>query len=331
MRRRELIKLASGAAVMWPFAGRAQQTDDKQRRIGLLMPYTEGDAEGKARLAAFNQKLQELGWIEGRNLRLDIRWTGPDIDRMWPAAKELVGLQPDLIVTNGTPAVIALKRETHSIPIVFVAAADPLGSGLVTNLPHPGGNITGFTNSQFSLGGKWLQTIKEIAPNVTRAGVLFNTLTATYGWFYLQSIETASQSTGIEIRTLPVGDTAELERAIRKLATSHNVALIVVNDIFTTGNRKLIVALAAELRLPAIYPFRYFVADGGLISYGPNSVEEYPRAASYADRILKGEKPGDLPIEQANKYYLVINLKTAKALGLTISPSILARADEVIE
>jgi putative ABC transport system substrate-binding protein len=331
MRRRELIKLASGAAVMWPFAGRAQQTDDKQRRIGLLMPYTEGDAEGKARLAAFNQKLQELGWIEGRNLRLDIRWTGPDIDRMWPAAKELVGLQPDLIVTNGTPATIALKRETHSIPIVFVAAADPLGSGLVTNLPHPGGNITGFTNSQFSLGGKWLQTIKEIAPNVTRAGVLFNTVTATYGWFYLQSIETASQSTGIEIRTLPVGDTTELERAIRKLATSHNVALIVVNDIFTTGNRKLIVALAAELRLPAIYPFRYFVADGGLISYGPNSVEEYPRAASYADRILKGEKPGDLPIEQANKYYLVINLKTAKALGLTISPSILARADEVIE
>jgi putative ABC transport system substrate-binding protein len=328
--RREFIFLLGGTA-MCPIVARAQQTDDKLRRIGLLLPYSEGDAEGKARLAAFNQKLQELGWIEGRNLRLDIRWTGPDIERMWPAAKELVELQPDLIVTNGTPAAFALKRETHSIPIVFVAAADPLGSGLVTNLPHPGGNITGFTNSEFSLGGKWLQTIKEIAPNVTRAGMLFNPVTATYGWLYLQSIETASPSTGIEIRMLPVGNAAELERAIRKLAMSHNVSLIVVNDIFTTGNRKLIVALAAELRLPAIYPFRYFVTDGGLISYGVNSVEEYPRAASYADRILKGAKPGDLPIEQANKYELVINLKTAKTLGLTLPASLLARADEVIE
>ena len=330
MKRRCFLMSLSGA-VIWSRAALAQQTGNKVSRIGMLVPYPERDAEGKARVAAFKEKLQDLGWIEGRNLQLDVRWAGPDIERLRSAAEELVSLQPDLIVCNGTAALVALARDTSSIPIIFVVVSDPAGLGLVTNFAHPGGNITGFTNAEFSIGEKWVQTIKEIAPNVTRVGVLFNPAMSPYASLYMRPIEVASSSLAIEISTLSVGDTAELERAIRALATAPNVALIVMADSFMMANRERIVALAAELRLPAIYPYRYFVTAGGLICYGLPTIELFPQAASYADRILKGVKPGDLPIQQPNSYDMVVNLKTARTLGLTVPLSLLARANEVIE
>jgi putative ABC transport system substrate-binding protein len=330
MRRRTFIAALGGAAA-WPLAVRAQPRDDKVRRVGVLMNFREGDTEGQARLAAFLQRMQELGWSEGRNLKLESRWSGADIERMRTAARDLVAMEPDLVIGVGTPAVSALTRETSSIPIIFTQVSDPVGSGLVTNLARPGGNVTGFTLFEFSIGSKWLQTIKDIAPNVTRAAVLFNPATAPYAPLYLHSVEAAAASFAVDFSALPLDEVVELERAIKTLAAKPNSALLVLTDTFTTVNRERIIALAAEYRLPALYPYRFFAASGGLVSYGVDTLDQYPRAATYADRILRGAKPADLPIQQPIKFELVINLKTAKALGLDIPPSLLATADEVIE
>jgi putative tryptophan/tyrosine transport system substrate-binding protein len=330
MRRREFIQLIAGAAVAWPPAARAQQSE-RVRRIGLLMNFLETDSEGKARLAAFLQRMRELGWVESRNLKLDSRWSGADVDRMRTFAAEIVLGRPDLVVAVGTPATSAVMRETGTIPIVFTQVSDPVGGGLVTSLARPGRNITGFTLFEFSIGSKWLQTIKEIAPNVTRVAVLFNPKTAPYAPLYLRSVGDAASSFALGFSNLALDDEMTLEPTIKAFATTPNSSLIVLTDTFTTVNRNQIIALAAESHLPALYPYRFFAHSGGLISYGVDTLEQYPRAAAYADRILKGEKPGDLPIQQPNKYELVINLKTATALGLTVPPSLLARADEVIE
>jgi putative ABC transport system substrate-binding protein len=310
---------------------RAQQASGPKRRVGLLMVWSEADKEGEARLKAFADKLQELGWANGKNLQIDVRWTSPSAEEMRSAARELVALQPDLIIAGATPAVVALARETRLIPIVFVSVSDPVGSGLVTDLAHPGGSITGYTAFEFSIGGKWLQTMKDLAQNVERAAVLFNPATAPYAPNYMRSIEAASKSLGVEVSTLTVSDPTELEQALKTFAIKQNAALVVMNDIFTAANRERIITLAADLRLPAIYPYRFFVAAGGLISYGAEPLELYLRAAAYGDRIRRGANPGDLPIQQPTKYELVINRKTARALGLTVSPLLLARADEVIE
>jgi putative tryptophan/tyrosine transport system substrate-binding protein len=329
VKRREFIAGLGGAAVR-PLAVHAQQSE-RVRRIGLLMNFLETDNEGKARLAAFLQRMRELGWLEGRNLKLDSRWSGADVDRMRSFAAEIVVGRPDLVVAVGTPATSAVMRETRTIPIVFTQVSDPVGGGLVTSLARPGGNVTGFTLFEFSIGSKWLQTIKEIAPNVTRVAVLFNSTTAPYAPLYLRSVEDAASSFALGFSKLALNDTMTLERAIKAFAATPNSSLIVLTDTFTTVNRNQIIALAAEFHLPAMYPYGFFAHSGGLISYGVDTLEQYPRAAAYADRILKGEKPGDLPIQQPNKYELVINLKTATALGLTVPPSLLARADEVIE
>jgi putative tryptophan/tyrosine transport system substrate-binding protein len=331
MRRREFVTLFGGAAAMLPFGVRAQETDKQVRRVGALMVWSEGDVQGEARLTALVDKLRELGWTKGRNLSVDVRWTAPNMEGIRTEAKELVALQPELIVAGATPAVIALAHETHSIPIVFVSVSDPIGSGLVADLAHPGGHITGFTAFEFSVGGKWLQTIKEAAPDVSRAGVLFNPATAPYARNYMKFIETAATALAVNVIELPVGDPTELERAVKTTAIGQNAALIVMNDIFTAANRERIISLAGSLRLPTIYPYRFFADAGGLISYGAEPIELYQRAAAYADKILRGAKPGDLPIQQPVKYELVVNLKTAQALGLNVSASLLARADEVIE
>ncbi len=329
MRRRGFIA-GLGSAVAWPVAARGQQAE-RMHRIGVLMNFPEADTEGNARLVAFLQRMRELGWSDGHNLKLESRWSGADIDRMRTFAREIVVQQPDLIVAVGTPATSAVMRETSTIPIVFTQVSDPVGGGLVTNLARPGGNVTGFTLFEFSIKSKWLQTIKEIAPNVTRVAVLFNPTTAPYAPLYLRSVEDSTSSFAVDFSTLPLQDAVELEPTIKTLAATPNSALLVLTDTFTTVNRDRIIALAAEYRLPALYPYRFFAQSGGLVSYGVDTLEQYPRAAAYADRVLKGEKPGDLPIQQPTKYELVINLKTAKALGLEIPPTLLARADEVIE
>ena len=329
MKRRAFIAALGGAAA-WPLAAQAQQ-NERVRRIGLLMNFPEADTEGNARLVAFLQRMRELGWSDGHNLKLEARWSGADIDRMRTFAREIVVQQPDLIVAVGTPATSAVMRETSTIPIVFTQVSDPIGGGIVTNLARPGGNVTGFTLFEFSIGSKWLQTIKQIAPNVTRVAVLFNPTTAPYAPLYLRSVEDGTSSFAVDFSTLPLQDAVELEPTIKTFAATPNSALLVLTDTFTTVNRDRIIALAAEYRLPALYPYRFFAQSGGLVSYGVDTLEQYPRAAAYADRVLKGEKPGDLPIQQPTKYELVINLKTARTLGLTIPATLLARADEVIE
>ena len=329
MKRREFIATLGGVAA-WPLVARAQQPE-RMRRIGLLMNFPEADTEGNARLFDFLQRMRELGWSDGHNLKLESRWSGADIDRMRTFAREIVVEQPDLIVAVGTPATSAVMRETSTIPIIFTQVSDPVGGGLVTNLARPGGNVTGFTLFEFSIGSKWLQTIKEIAPNVTRVAVLFNATTAPYAPLYLRSVEDGTSSFAVDFSTLPLQDAVELEPTIKTFAATPNSALLVLTDTFTTVNRDRIIALAAEYRLPALYPYRFFAQSGGLVSYGVDTLEQYPRAAAYADRILKGEKPGDLPIQQPTKFELVINLKTAKALGLSVPATLLARADEVIE
>ena len=329
MKRREFIA-GLGSAVAWPMVARAQQ-GERVRRIGLLMNFPEADTEGNARLVAFLQRMRELGWSDGHNLKLESRWSGADIDRMRTFAREIVVQQPDLIVAVGTPATSAVMRETSTIPILFTQVSDPVGGGLVTNLARPGGNVTGFTLFEFSIGSKWLQTIKEIAPNVTRVAVLFNPTTAPYAPLYLRSVEDGASSFAVDFSTLPLQDAVELEPTIKTFAATPNSALLVLTDTFTTVNRDRIIALAAEYRLPALYPYRFFAQSGGLVSYGVDTLEQYPRAAAYADRVLKGAKPGDLPIQQPINFELVINAQTARMLGLTVPPSLLARADEVIE
>jgi putative ABC transport system substrate-binding protein len=331
MRRREFITLL-GSATAWPLATRAQQPGERVRRIGVLMGFPESDAEAQAYIAAFRGGLQKLGWTEGRNVRIDTRWATPaDAHSMQQFAKELVALQPDLIISNTTPTTAALLQHTRSIPIVFAMVVDPVGTGFVTSFPRPGGNVTGFVVTEGSLGGKWLELLKEIAPRVTKVVAPFNPATAPYAEIYLNPLKAASASFGVEMIAAPVRDGSELESVVAAQALEPNSGLIVIPDSFTDAHRAEIISLAARYRLPAIYFYRYFAALGGLLSYGVNLIDNFPRVASYADRILKGEKPANLPVQAPVKYVLTINLKTAKALGLDVPLHLQQRADEVIE
>jgi putative ABC transport system substrate-binding protein len=329
MRRREFITLLGGAAAAWPLAARAQQSG-RVRRIGALMGIAENDPESQARITAFLQRLQELGWTEGRNVRIDYRFAGGDTRRMRAYAAELVGLAPDVILVQSNDGLAALRQETRTVPIVFAVVADPVGSGFVESLARPGGNITGFTIFEPSLGGKWLQALKEIAPGVTRvAAILHPETTANVG--FLRAAEAAAPSFGMTLTAEGVHDAAEIERAVTAFAAEPNGGLVVLPHPVTAAHRDLIIGLAARHRLPAVYAFRFFATAGGLMAYGNDSVDLFRRAAAYVDRILKGEKPGELPVQAPIKFELFINLKTAKALGLEVPPTLLGRADEVIE
>jgi putative tryptophan/tyrosine transport system substrate-binding protein len=329
MRRREFIVLLGGATAAWPLAASAQQPD-QMRRIGVLMNIPASDPEGQSRVAAFRQGLQELGWNEGRNVRIDYRWDVNDAVRSRRYAVELIALAPDLILAAASPAVAALQEATRTVPIVFATVIDPVGAGFVESLARPGGNTTGFTLFEYSMSGKWLELLKEIAPRVKRVAVLRDPGIAA-GAGQLGAIQAMAPSFGVELSPVGVRDAGEIERAITAFARASNSALIVTPSPLALANRELIATLAARHRLPAVYGFRYHVTVGGLISYGPDSVDPYRRAAGYVDRILKGEKPANLPVQAPNKYELVINLKIAKALGLNVPLSLLARADEVIE
>jgi putative ABC transport system substrate-binding protein len=327
MRRREFITLVGGAAA-WPVVARAQQSD-QMRRIGFLQLLADDDPETVVRRREFEHELQLLGWTVGRTVRIDYRSAKGDPNQLRKYAAELIALGPDVILTAGSVTVAPVLRATRTIPIVFVQVVDPVGGGLVESLAHPGGNATGFTSYEYSLSAKWLELLKEIAPQVTRVAVIRDpTLGAGIGQFAV--IQAAGPSLGVELHPINAPDRIEIERAVAAFARSANVGLIVIPG-GTGSNRDLIVPLAARHRLPAVYPYRYYVTEGGLISYGPNTIDYYRRAASYIDRILKGEKPADMPVQTPTKYELIINLKTAKGLGLTVPPSLLARADEVIE
>jgi putative tryptophan/tyrosine transport system substrate-binding protein len=330
MQRREFITLLGGAAVAWPRATRAQQAD-RIRRVGVLESRTADDPEGKARVAVFAQALRELGWTGGRNMRIDYRWAAADADRYRTYAAELVALAPDVILASSSASVTALQQTTRTVPIVFVNVIDPVGAGFVASLARPGGNSTGFTLFEYSLSGKWLELFKEIAPNLTRIAILRDpAIAAGIGQFaVIQAM--APPSFGVELSPIDERDGGEIERDIAAFARAPNGGLIVTASSGAVAYRELIITLAARHRLPAVYPFRYFVTSGGLISYGPDTTEQYRRAAGYVDRILKGQKAVDLPVQAPTKYELAINLKTAKALGLTVPPSLLARADQVIE
>ena len=329
MRRREFMALLGGIAVVRP---RTALADNPVRRIGMLMPFAEDDPEAVIRVAVLQQKLQELGWAVGRNLRIEARWSGGDVARTRTAAAELVATAPDVILAAGTPALTALTKQTRSVPIVFVAVPDPVGRGLVASLARPGGNATGFANLDFPVGGKWLELLKAMAPGVARVVLLFNPEAAAGGGSHLlQVLGEGAGSLLLESIAGPVHERGEIERTIAAFARAPDGGLLVLPDNFINANRELIVALAEKHRLPAIYPSRFFVTAGGLLSYGIDVLDMYRGAASYIDRILKGANPGDLPVQQPTKFDLVINLKTAKAHGLTIPSTLLARADEVIE
>jgi putative ABC transport system substrate-binding protein len=328
-RRRDFITLLGGAAFAWPLAARAQQ-GERVRRIGVLMSLVESDPEGQARVAPLRQGLQELGWIEGRNVRIEFRWAGGDADSARAYAAELISLAPDVIVGNSSLVMAALQRQTRTIPIVFVQVIDPVGAGFVTSLARPGGNITGFTTYEYAISGKWLELLKEVAPKIVRVGVLRDPALAA-GAGQLGAIHAVAPSFGVEIRPIGVREAGEIEQAIAAFAGGANGGLIVLPGALATVHRELIIGLAAGHRLPAVYGPRFFATSGGLISYGADTIQMWRRSASYLDRILKGEKPAELPVQAPTKYELVINLKTAKALGLTVPDTLLARADEVIE
>jgi putative ABC transport system substrate-binding protein len=332
MKRREFITLFGAAAAGWSVAAHAQQSG-RLRRLGVLLGGAENDPQIVAGLAALKTALQELGWIDGRNIQIDYRFAAADIDRMHDFAKELVALQPDLLVGQTTSVVAALQRETKTIPIVFVVVSDPVGSGFVASLPRPGGNITGFINIEASLSGKWIEILKEIMPRIDRAVLMFNPETAPYFAFYQQPFEAAARSSGIETIAAPVHTAADIERIFESLGNRPDTGLVLPPDVFTATkiNLDLITSLAARTRQPTIYPYRYMVAAGGLISYGIDTVDLYRRASTYIDPILKGAKPADLPVQLPTKFELAINLKTAKALGIDIPATLLGRADEVIE
>jgi putative tryptophan/tyrosine transport system substrate-binding protein len=327
MRRREFIILLGGAAAAWPLSARAQQPE-RMRRIGVLMSTRADDPEGQTRIAAFLGGLQQLGWTDGRNVEINARWATGDAEGRKYAA-ELVALAPDVILGTGL-YVGSLQQVTQTVPIVFVLVADPVGAGFVASLARPGGNATGFSFSEYGISGKWLELLKQIAPSVTRVAVLRNPAdpAGTGQWGAIQSV---APSFGVELIPLGVRDPSEIERAVTEFARGSNGGLIVVAGGLVIVHRELIIALAARHRLPAVYFNRMYVTGGGLISYGPENFDQYRRAASYVDRILKGEKPADLPVQAPTKYELLINLKTAKALGIEVPPTLLARADEVIE
>jgi len=329
LHRRQFIALLGGAAAAWPLAARAQQ-GERMRRVGVLMNLTAADDDASPRVTALAQGLQQLGWTAGRNVRIDYRWGAVDADRSRRYATELLALAPDVILASSSPAVAALQQATPTVPIVFVNIIDPVGAGFVDSLAQPGGNATGFISYEYGLSAKLLELLREIAPELKRVAVLRDPAIAT-GIGQLAVIQAAAPSFGVEVRPVGVRDADEIERAVTAFARSSNGGLIVTGSPLTALHRKLIIALVARHRLPAVYPFRYYPTSGGLISYGPDTTDPFRRAAGYVDRILKGEKPADLPVQAPTKYELVINLKTAKALGLEVPPTLLARADEVIE
>jgi putative ABC transport system substrate-binding protein len=329
MKRREFITLLGGALAAWPLAARAQQSE-RVRRIGVLMNLAADDPESPARIAAFAQGLADLGWTIGYNLRVGYHWGAGDAERIRKDAAELLASAPDVILASGNPSVAALQQVTRSVPIVFAQVADPVSSGFVDSLARPGGNITGFSVFEFSMSGKWLELLKELAPRVTRAAILRD-LGLASGSGQLGAIQSVAPSLGVELTPISVAEPDVIERALTAFARSPNGGLIVTGSSLAIVHRKLIIALAARLQLPAVYSQRSYIVSGGLISYGPDSIDPFRRAAGYVDRILKGEKPADLPVQAPTKYELVINLQNAKALGLDVPPTLLARADEVIE
>jgi putative tryptophan/tyrosine transport system substrate-binding protein len=329
MRRREFVSLICGAAA-WPLAARAQQPG-RVRRIGVLMGFTAGDAEGLERARTIAQELQNRGWRDNYSARIDYRWPGGDTEQIQALARELVSLSPDVLIADGTAAVVALRQVTRTIPIVFLMASDPVGMGIVQSLARPGGNATGVFALELSMGGKWLELLKEIVPDLRRVAVIFNPDTGPLAPLYLHSVETAATLFSVEVTGISVHETSDIERAISSVAQERGSGLIVLTDVFTISHRKQIIALAAQHRLPTIYAIRYFAADGGLLSYGPSVLGMIRQVASYVDRILKGEKPTDLPVQGPTKFELVLNLKTANALGLAVPDKLFSTADEVIE
>jgi putative ABC transport system substrate-binding protein len=328
LKRREFIALLGGAAAAWPLAARAQQ-GERMRRIGVLITLAADDPEAQARVGAFLQGMQEFGWTLGRNVRIDYRWAR-DVNSISRYATELVALAPDVILANANPSVVALQRATPSVPIVFVAVTDPVAASFVENLARPGSNATGFSTGEYGTSAKWLELLKEIAPSITQVAVLQDPQNLS-SLPQFSAIQSVAPSLGVELKSLPLRDVSEIERILAAFARGSNLGLIATRTQAANLRRDLIIALAARHRLPAVYPLRFFVTGGGLISYGPDIVDQYRRAAGYVDRILRGEKPADLPVQAPTKYELVINLKTAKTLGLDLPASVLARADEVIE
>jgi putative ABC transport system substrate-binding protein len=331
MRRREFITLLGGGAAAWPIALAAQQTG-RMRRIGMLFGNAQGDRQAVIEIALLKNTLQELGWTEGRNILIEARWAAAEVDRIEAFTRELVSLQPDLILAHTTPVVAALQRQTKTIPIVFVVVSDPVGSGFVASLPHPGGNITGFINFEASLGGKWIETLKDIVPGATHAALMFNPATAPVA-YYQQPFETAARSSGVEPAAAPIHNEADIERVFASLEGKPKTGVVMLPDVFVAArhNLDLVISMASRYRVPTVYPYRYMVAAGGLIAYGVDPIDLFRRAPTYIDRILKGANPADLPVQLPTKFEMAINLKTARALGLDVPPSLLARADEVIE
>jgi putative tryptophan/tyrosine transport system substrate-binding protein len=331
LKRREFITLLGGGAAAWPLAARSQPTE-RVRRIGVLSGFAENDPQAQAEITAFRQGLQRLGWM-GRNIRIAYRWGQGELDRTRTVARELIALQPEAVLAASTPAVKALLGETRTVPIVFVRVADPLGDGLVNSMASPGGNVTGFSAFEPSLAGKWLQLLKEIAPNVVHVTVMFNPTTAPYrgGLEFLSVVEAAAPLVGVKVKPGHVRDVADIERVIAAVASERNGGLISGPDLFVVVHRDVTIELAARYRVPTIYQWRYFASSGGLMSYGPDVIDQYTRAAEYIDRILKGAKPTDLPVQAPTKFELVINLKAAEALGLDVPFLLQQRADEVIE
>jgi putative ABC transport system substrate-binding protein len=331
MRRREFFELVGGA-VLAPLAARAEG-GEHMRRIGVLIGNSEGDGQSTQGLVSFRKNLEELGWLEGRNIQIDVRWGRGQLDRIEMLVKELVALRPDLLLAHSTPVTAAMKRETSSIPVVFIFVSDPVGSGLISSLPHPGGNITGFINIEASLGGKWAELLKEVSPGVDHAAILFNPETAPYFAYYVEPFKAAARSLGIEPVVSPVRSSEDIESAITMVAAKPNGSLIVAPDIFIDrrDNLQHVRSLAARFRMPVVYPYRFMIDDGGLISYGIDQLDLYRRAPVYVDRILRGANPADLPVQLPTKFEMAVNLKIARELGLTLPATLLGRADEVIE
>jgi putative ABC transport system substrate-binding protein len=327
MRRREFITVLGGAAA-WPLAAGAQQSEP-MRRIGVVMAYAESDPNGQIQVLAFRQQLRKLGWIEGRNIRIDLRYASDDPARIRALAAELLGLKPDLMVSNSNFITTILQSEVHDIPLVFVSVSDPIGSGFVKDLAQPGGNVTGFANFQPTMGGKWLEKLREIAPLITHVGLVLHPEPPNIG--YLKSAEAAATSLKINLVDLPVHNSADIEHAISTFASEAQGGLIIAPNVVTFANSDLIVALAGRYRLPTIYPFAFYAKEGGLISYGFDAADQFRQGAVYADKILRGAKPSDLPVQHPTKFELVINLKTAKVFGLEVPLQLLQLADEVIE
>jgi putative tryptophan/tyrosine transport system substrate-binding protein len=329
MRRRDFI-LAGGATIAWSLDGRAQQSN-QLRRIGVLFGVAETDLEGHVWDAAFRKRLAELGWIDGRNVKVETRWNNGSMDRNKLLATELVRTSPDVLLAVTTPVTAALQHETHTIPIVFASVSDPVGSGFVASLHNPGGNITGFINMEASLSGKWVEMLRQIAPRLSRVAILFNPQTAPQAHYYLETFRYAMTALSLASVEEPVHSTAEIEAVMTKLGSEPGAGIVVMPETSMVVYREMIISLAAHYRIPTIYPLRIFVIDGGLISYGINYPEMFRQAASYVDRILRGEKPNELAVELPTKFELVINLNTAKAIGLTFPPTLMASADEVVE